>query len=80
MQGVSHGIAKTGTAVFAANIDAGTGLTVLKTPYGLDDIRWATTDGGMLYVVDDGPSSTGASALYQCPSRRTSRRPDAFGV
>lgn len=53
--------------VFASNIEAGTGarLTVLKTPYGLDDIRWATTDGGTLYVVDHGPSSSGASSLYK---------------
>jgi hypothetical protein len=51
--------------VFASNIDAGTGLTALKTSYGLDDIRWATTDGGTLYVVDKGPTSTGASALYK---------------
>jgi hypothetical protein len=51
--------------VFAANIDAGTGLTVLPTPYGLDDIRWATTDGGTLYVVDKGPANTGSSALYK---------------
>ena len=51
--------------VFASNINAGTGLTVLHTPYGLDDIRWATTDGGTLYVVDHGPANTGASALYK---------------
>lgn len=51
--------------VFASNIDAGTGLTVLKTPYGLDDLRWATTDGGTMYVVDKGPASSGASSLYK---------------
>lgn len=51
--------------VFASDVAAGRGLTFLKLPYGLDDIRWATTDGGTLYVVDHGPSSTGASALYK---------------
>lgn len=51
--------------VFSSNIDAGTGLTSVKTPYGLDDVRWATTDGGSLYVVDKGPASSGASALYK---------------
>jgi hypothetical protein len=55
--------------VFASNINAGTGLTVLHTPYGLDDIRWATTDGGTLYVVDKGPAKTGASALYKVTGR-----------
>jgi hypothetical protein len=48
--------------VFSSNTDRGTGLTVLKTPSGLDDIRWATTDGGTLYVVDKG-SSDGISSL-----------------
>jgi hypothetical protein len=51
--------------VFAANIDAGTGLTALHTPYGLDDIRWATTAGGTLFVVDKGQSPKGISALYR---------------
>jgi hypothetical protein len=51
--------------VFASNIDAGTGLTVVHTPYGLDDIRWATTGGGTLYVVDKGPASSGISTLYK---------------
>ena len=51
--------------VFASNIDAGTGLTVLHTPYGLDDIRWATTAGGTLYVVDKGPATSGISSLYK---------------
>lgn len=51
--------------VFASDINAGTGLTVLHTPYGLDDIRWATTDGGTLYIVDKGPAKTGSSALYK---------------
>lgn len=51
--------------VFASNIDAGTGLTVLHTPYGLDDIRWATSTGGTLYVVDKGPATSGISSLYK---------------
>jgi hypothetical protein len=51
--------------VFASNIDAGKGLTVVHTPYGLDDIRWATTGGGTLYVVDKGPSASGVSTLYK---------------
>ncbi|MGI8904413.1 MAG: hypothetical protein ACR2IP_12340 [Solirubrobacteraceae bacterium] len=51
--------------VFAGNIDSGTGLTALKTPFGLDDIRWATSDGGMLYVVDNGGTKPGASAVYK---------------
>jgi hypothetical protein len=51
--------------VFASNIDAGTGLTVVHTPYGLDDIRWATTGGGTLYVVDKGPATSGISTLYR---------------
>jgi hypothetical protein len=40
--------------VFANNIFDGTGLTVLKTPFGLDDMQWATSSGGTLYVVDKG--------------------------
>jgi hypothetical protein len=56
--------------VFSSNIDAGTGLTVLKLPFGLDDIRWTTTDNGTLYVVDKGastsnPATNGISALYK---------------
>jgi hypothetical protein len=56
--------------VFSSNIDAGTGLTELKLPFGLDDIRWATTDHGTLYIVDKGPSTShpatnGISALYK---------------
>ena len=56
---------QTAMALVSRPTSAGTGLTVLKTPYGLDDIRWATTDGGALYIVDHGPASTGASALYK---------------
>ena len=51
--------------VFASNIDSGSGLTVLHTSYGLDDIRWATTVGGTLFVVDKGSSPKGISALYR---------------
>jgi hypothetical protein len=53
--------------VFSSNIDAGTGLTELHTSYGLDDIRWATTNGGTLYVVDKGPTSSAHahSVLYK---------------
>jgi hypothetical protein len=55
--------------VFAHDIFNGTGLTVLKTQFGLDDLVWATSDGGTLYVVDKGPTSSlpavSASALYK---------------
>jgi hypothetical protein len=55
--------------VFAKNIFNGTGLTVLKTPFGLDDLLWTTSSSGTLYVVDKGPSSSlpavSASALYK---------------
>ena len=40
--------------VFANNIFNGTGLTVLKTQFGLDDLLWTTSPGGTLYVVDIG--------------------------
>jgi peptide/nickel transport system substrate-binding protein len=42
--------------VFASDIFKGTGLTVLKTPFGLDDLLWTTSPGGTLYVVDHGPT------------------------
>jgi hypothetical protein len=55
--------------VFANNIFNGTGLTVLKTQFGLDDLLWATSSGGTLYVVDKGPTSNlpavSASAVYK---------------
>jgi hypothetical protein len=55
--------------VFASNIFNGTGLTVLKTQFGLDDLLWATSNAGTLYVVDKGPTSVlpavSASALYK---------------
>ena len=55
--------------VFASNIFKGTGLTVLKTPFGLDDLLWATSNGGTLYVVDKGPTAVlpavSSSALYK---------------
>jgi hypothetical protein len=55
--------------VFATNIFKGTDVTVLKTPFGLDDLLWATSSGGTLYVVDKGKTSTlpavSSSALYR---------------
>ena len=42
--------------VFANDIFKGTGVTVLKTPFGLDDILWTSSPGGTLYVVDKGPT------------------------
>jgi hypothetical protein len=51
--------------VFASNIFSGTGLTVLKTPFTLDDIRWATSDSGGLYVVNNGGMVAGGSAIYK---------------
>jgi hypothetical protein len=55
--------------VFASNIFNGTGLTVLKTPFGLDDLLWTTSARGTLYVVDKGPTSNlpavSPSALYR---------------
>ncbi len=52
--------------VFASNLNSSTGLTVLKTPFGLDDIRWATAAGGTLYIVDKGAQSPlGISSLYK---------------
>jgi hypothetical protein len=55
--------------VFASNIFNGTGLTVLKTPFGLDDLLWTTSSGGTLYVVDKGATAVlpavSASALYK---------------
>jgi hypothetical protein len=55
--------------VFAHNIFNGTGLTVLQTPYGLDDLLWTTAPAGTLYVVDFGVPAelpkTAASALWK---------------
>ncbi|HWX96415.1 MAG TPA: hypothetical protein VNZ01_06135 [Solirubrobacteraceae bacterium] len=55
--------------VFANNIFNGSGLTVLKTQFGLDDLLWVTSSGGTLYVVDKGATSSlpavSASALYR---------------
>ncbi|HEV2981100.1 MAG TPA: hypothetical protein VGX51_06685 [Solirubrobacteraceae bacterium] len=55
--------------VFANNIFNGTGLTVLKTQFGLDDLLWATSNGGTLYVVDKGATASlpavSSSALYK---------------
>lgn len=55
--------------VFSSNPTGGGGtLTALNitengAPAALDDIRWATANGGTLYVVDKG--SGGASVLYR---------------
>ncbi len=55
--------------VFANNIFNGTGLTVLKTQFGLDDLHWTTAPGGTLYVVDLGVPAvlpkTSASSLWK---------------
>jgi hypothetical protein len=51
--------------VFANNIFNGTGLTVLKTPFGLDDILWTSSNSGTLYVVNNGGTVAGASAIYK---------------
>ena len=51
--------------VFARDVFSGAGLTVLKTAYGLDDIRWATAPHGTLYIVDQGAGTPGRSALYK---------------
>ena len=55
--------------VFANNIFTGKGLTVLKTPFGLDDLLWTSAPRGTLYVVDIGPAQVlpkvSISALYK---------------
>jgi hypothetical protein len=55
--------------VFAPNIFNGNGLTVLKTPYGLDDLLWTTAPAGTLYMVDFGVPAelpkTAASTLWK---------------
>jgi hypothetical protein len=55
--------------VFANNIFNGTGLTVLKTPSGLDDLTWTTQPAGTLYVVDFGAPAnlpkTAASSVWK---------------
>jgi hypothetical protein len=55
--------------VFAKNIFNGSGLTVLKTPSGLDDLLWTSAPSGTLYVVDLGVPAvlpkTAASALWK---------------
>jgi hypothetical protein len=55
--------------VFANDIFKGTGLTVLKTQFGLDDLLWATSNAGTLYVVDKGATASlpavSSSALYK---------------
>lgn len=52
--------------VFSSNITAGKGLTVLKTSAGLNDIRWATSNGGTFYLVRRGAQTPLAkSSLYK---------------
>ncbi len=51
--------------VFAKDIFNGTGLTALKTLFGLDDIKWATSDGGTLYIVDRGSGMVAHATLYK---------------
>jgi hypothetical protein len=55
--------------VFAKDIFNGSGLTVLKTQFGLDDLLWASSNGGTLYVVDKGATAVlpavSSSALYK---------------
>ena len=55
--------------VFSSNIFKGTGVTVLKTPFGLDDLLWTTSSSGTLYVVDKGPTvnlpAVSPSALWK---------------
>jgi hypothetical protein len=52
--------------IFAKDLNNGTGLTYLPTQFGLDDLRWATANGGALYVVDKGPQTPlGIGSLYK---------------
>jgi hypothetical protein len=52
--------------VFAGNINAGTGLTALKTPLALNAICWSATANGTLYIVDEGSlTAAGVSAIYR---------------
>ena len=55
--------------VFAHDIFNGTALSVLKTPFGLDDLLWTTAPAGTLYVVDYGSPAVlpkvSASALWK---------------
>ena len=51
--------------VFSGNIFRGTVLTVLKTPFTLDDIRWATSNRGSLYVANNAGAVAGGSAIYK---------------
>jgi len=55
--------------VFAKNIFNGTGVTALKTAFGLDDLLWTTSSGGTLYVVDKGKTANlpavSSSAVYR---------------
>jgi hypothetical protein len=52
--------------IFAKDLNNGTGLTYLPTQFGLDDLRWATANGGTMYVVDKGPQlPLGIGSLYK---------------
>jgi hypothetical protein len=55
--------------VFAHDIFNGSGVTVLKTQFGVDDMLWTTAPSGTLYVVDFGvPASlpkTASSSLWK---------------
>jgi hypothetical protein len=52
--------------VFSSNITVGQGLTVLKTTVGLNDIRWATSNGGTFYLVRrDAQTPLAKSSLYK---------------
>jgi hypothetical protein len=52
--------------VFSNNVTAGKGLTVLTTTLGLNDIRWATSQGGTFYLIRRGTQKPLAKAsLYK---------------
>ncbi len=52
--------------IFAKDLNNGTGLTYLPTQFGLDDLRWATANGGTIYVVDKGAQTPlGIGSLYK---------------
>jgi hypothetical protein len=52
--------------IFAKDLNNGTGLTYLPTQFGLDDLRWATANGGTIYLVDKGAQlPLGIGSLYK---------------
>jgi hypothetical protein len=52
--------------VFSSKVTAGKGLTVLTTTLGLNDIRWATSNGGTFYLIRRGTQTPLAkSSLYK---------------